>query len=355
LLGDSNLGILAAWPAAALLVLGSAAWGVVSGARSRRRAADVLALGVGAGALLLLSTQAGNVNHGGTRGMSRYALWLVPVVVPALAGLGQREGWRPRVLVLALGLLSLLSLFPGYLPARPERFLSPTPLAMWLWTRHPGVERPLPEIFAERTWGRESPHYPPGEESPGVLPAATAHCETALVRGDDTPVGRWPLQCEPAAKPQACRRTAALCYAVAGPGRRRFLPAPEQAAYRGDGLRRWYWTGAPDTALVRAMAAVRWADMGLVDPGDEDYFLAARHGVGRIQLLTSEGAFAVWFDRRRKEDAWVEPRVGAPSTARFVDPLAGRELARARLLPGAPVRLRLPPATPAFLVVVEDE
>jgi hypothetical protein len=95
--------------------------------------------------------------------------------------------------------------------------------------------------------------------------------------------------------------------------------------------------------------------MDLVDPAADDQFLAAHHGVGRIQLLTTGGAFAAWFDRRRKEDAWVELRVGAPSTARFVDPLAGRELARARLLPGTPVRLRLPPATPLLLIVVEDE
>ncbi len=75
--------------------------------------------------------------------MSRYALWLAPLLaVPALTRLSTRGRARPALVT--LGALSLLSTFQDYLPNRAERYLEPTPLAAWLWTRHPELDRPLP-------------------------------------------------------------------------------------------------------------------------------------------------------------------------------------------------------------------
>jgi hypothetical protein len=354
LLGDSNLGLVPAWPVAGLAALASLAWAVALLARGGRRAGDALALVAAVGSLIVVSTQTANVNHGGTRGMSRYALWLTPFVVPLLARVGARPGRPWRVGLAAAGGLSLLSLFPEYLPARPERYLEPTPFARRVWTRHPGLERPLPEVFAERSRGRESTARDAEGEYPGVLPAATAHCEMALVRGDGSPVGLWPLACAPAAKPEACRPPGALCYAQAGREGPRFAPAPAQPGFHGTSLLRWYWTGTPDEGLARDVRAAPWAEMGLVDPRDVDEFVGARHGTGRIHLLTARGAFAVWFDRVRQADAWIEPRVRRSATARLVDPIAARELALERLSPDATSRIRLPAVSPLLLVVVDD-
>jgi hypothetical protein len=246
--------------------------------------------------------------------------------------------------VAALGVLSLVSLFPEYLPARAERYLEPTPLARWLWTRHPGLDRPLPEVFAERAWG-----YPPL----GFTPAATPGCEKALVRGDGTPVGRWPLPCAPAEKPEACRAPGALCYADGGPPGYRFSSAPSQPTFRDEGLQKWYWTGAPPAALADEMRALPWQDLSLVDPRDEGVFVAARQGAGRLQIRTAPGAYAVWLDGARRGDAWLAPRALHPATAILVDPLTGEDLGRTNVDPGRVARVALPARAPLLLVVRE--
>jgi len=343
-LGDPNLGLFAGWPATAVLAVVGVAMAVARLRRPSPATTDVLALGLALAALLVLFTQPGNINHGGTRGMSRYAVWLVPFLVPVLAALSARTSAFARAGVAGLGVLSIVSLFPEYVPARAERYLEPTPLARWLWTRHPGLDRPLPEVFAERAWG-----YPPL----GFTPAATAGCEKALVRGDGTPVGRWPLPCAPAEKPEACRAPGALCYADGGPPGYRFSSAPSQPTFRDEGLQRWHWTGAPSAALADEMRALPWPDLSLVDPRDEGVFVAARQGAGRLQIRTAPGAYAVWLDGARRADAWLAPRALHPATAILVDPLTGEDLGRTGVDPGCVARVALPPRAPLLLVVRE--
>jgi hypothetical protein len=343
-LGDPNLGLFTGWPAMGVLALLGAAMAATRLRRPSPATADVLALASALLALLVLFTQPGNINHGGTRGMSRYALWLVPFAVPVVVALGARTGALARVGLAGLGVLSLFSLIPEYLPARPERYLEPTPFARWIWTRHPGLDRPLPEVFAERAWG-----YPPL----GSVPASTPGCEKALVRGDGTPVGKWPLACAPAEKPEACRAPGTLCYADGGPPDYGFVRAPAQPTFRDEGLQRWYWTGAPAVALADELRALPWRDLGLVDPKDESDIIADRHGAGRLQLRTAAGAYLVWLDGARQGDAWLAPRALRPATAILVDPLTGEDLGRTELDPEHVRRIALPPRAPLLLVVRE--
>jgi hypothetical protein len=335
---DPNLGLLPAWPSLGL----AAAWAVVLAVRARGRDWpwwEVSAGALAVGSLLFLFTQPGNINHGGTRGMSRYALWLAPFVLPALARLAA-DGRRGLLAVLAG--LSLLSAIPEYLPSREERYLEPTPLAAWLWTRHPGLDRPLPEVFAERAWG-----YPPL----GGVPASTPECEMALVRGDGTAIGHWPLSCAPAEKPASCRTPGILCYAVRRPGGYGFAPAPGQPTFPDRESSRWYWSGTPTAELTDVSRRLPWKDYGLVAPEDEGVLVVGRWGSGRLQLRAAAGGFLAWIDGVRKDGAWLATVVRRPSTAILVDPLTGAELTRTRISANAMQRIELPQRAPLLLVV----
>ena len=335
---DPNLGLLPAWPSLAL----AAALAVVLAVRARGLRWpwwEVAAFTIALGSLLLLFTQPGNINHGGTRGMSRYALWLAPFVVPALRYLA--AAGRPGLLAVLAG-LSLLSAIPEYLPSREERYLEPTPLAAWLWTQHPGLDRPLPEVFAERAWG-----YPPL----GGVPASTPRCEMALLRGDGTAIGHWPLPCAPAEKPLSCRAPGTLCYAARRPDGYRFAPAPLQPTFLDRDSTRWYWSGTPTAELVAAMSRLPWKDYGLVSPEDEGVFVAGRWGSGKLELRTAPGGFLVWIDGVRRDGAWLALVVRAPGTAILVDPLKGAELSRTRLAGDSAQRISLPLRAPLLLVV----
>ena len=337
---DPNLGLLPAWPSLGLAV----ALALLLGRSGRERVPwwDVAALALAVLALLVLFVQPGNINHGGTRGMSRYALWLAPFVVPALARLAA-AGPRMLTCLAALAGLSLLSTIPEYLPNRPERYLEPTPLAEWLWTRHAGLDRPLPEVFAERAWG-----YPPL----GAVPASTPGCEMALVRGDGTAIGRWPLSCAPAEKPLTCHELGVLCYAERRPGGYGFVRAPTQPTYLDRGSSRWYWSGTPAAELAAIMRRLPWKAYGVVAPEDEGVFIADRRGIGKVQLRAAPGTYLAWFDGVRKNGAWLAPVVRLPSTAILIDPLTGTELSQTRLSVEATRRIELPPRAPLLLVVM---
>jgi hypothetical protein len=167
----------------------------------RRGSSRQLAFVVGAQAFFLFAfAQAPNANSGGTPGMSRYALWLVPPLVLLIDRHRVLEhGKRVMPALTALTMLSVLWSLALFNPLRPQSYLSPTPLAAWVWRGHPGLENPLPEIFAERLRHQD-----------GVNPiASTADCEKALLQE-----GRWPDPCGSAQPlPEACQSEGALCYA----------------------------------------------------------------------------------------------------------------------------------------------
>jgi hypothetical protein len=196
---DPNIGLFANVPPLALAAV-LAAW---SARRSLLRATQMFALAAAA-VLLFGFTQATNVNHGGTPGMSRYALWLIPLMIPLLQEAAVHEKRRGKQTMLFVAVLSAAWCVALFHPARSERFFHPTRLAEMLWTRYPGASNPVPEIFIERLQ-----HH----ERSWTIPIATEGCEKALIGSPDGSEPAWPPQCRPHPVPEVCRRSGAMCYA----------------------------------------------------------------------------------------------------------------------------------------------
>ena len=203
-LWDLNIGLLPhdPWIALAVLVSIGLAWS------SRDRpltGAYRIAAVLSAAWLLFVFSQMINMNHGGTPGMSRYALWLIPLAIPFLADPGT-AGARPwmRAAIASAAVLWSVWLFR---PAAPERYLEPAPAAMYVWTHYPALDNPVPEIFVERLRHGELFR----------LTAATPDCSKVLLWR-----GEWPQVCPAQPAPDWCSRGS--CYANrASDGRYRFV------------------------------------------------------------------------------------------------------------------------------------
>jgi hypothetical protein len=196
---DPNIGILPNFPALAPVVVAAA---IVVAARRRWRAIepDVIVAGVLAVVLLAVFAQTPNVNSGGTPGPARYGLWLIPLAIPILAAAerADRATWRRGIAAVAVA--SCAWAVVVYHPRRPEVYLEPTMLAAYVWERHPALDRPLPEVFAERVTGYDI--FTP------LVPVATTSCSKVLLVE-----GRWPAQCPATDVPTACTAPGEYCYA----------------------------------------------------------------------------------------------------------------------------------------------
>jgi hypothetical protein len=176
---------------------------------------ESIALAAAVGFVLAFS-QAVNVHHGGTPGLSRYAVWLMPLTIPAFARLNDvtsAQRW--------LGPIALLSAVASafmYGPAIPENAREPSLLARYLWTRHPGWNNPLPEVFAEVSAHQEV----------RSAPIWTRDCEKVLLIGRENAVP-FPIPCVPAPVPAECTQEGALCYANRDGKGYRFVRAPGSA------------------------------------------------------------------------------------------------------------------------------
>ncbi len=207
---DPNLGLLPYAPV--LMVL------AVLGA-SRVSRPTALACGSAAALLLLVVAQSANVNHGGTPGMSRYALWLLAILVPLVAeGAELLKQRHPDLLVAAITVSVACSLWL-FRPALEERHTAPNWFTTLAWSRWPGLDNPLPEVFADRVGGADGQ---------SVVPVATRGCSKVLTRGDGDAVW-WPFPCTPSQAPDECVREGALCYVNNGVFRR----APAQPLFSG--------------------------------------------------------------------------------------------------------------------------
>jgi hypothetical protein len=340
ILVDVNLGLAFASPSLALGV-GLAVVGLVT-VKTRPFEMDTLVLLAGtAGAILVIVTQPVNLNSGGTRSVSRYALWLVPLAVPLLDHFERSARWAKGAL-LALAAASLLMALGDYDPRRGQRYLAPTPTAEWLWRHWPSATSPLPEVFAERT-----AHF----EGPGVVPTATAGCEKALLVGDDSPGAAWPLWCRPSAVSSSCSAAGVYCYANRTGTGYSFVRAPRQPGF--DGLRpvAWYWRGSPDESLLRLLVGLPWDRLRLADPDNTEALFAGRRGLGHVRGRIDEDILLVWVDRPH-EGAWVSLRPGPDRQAVLIDPQMARVLQNVPLHPSLPTTLSIPYRSPLLLVVV---
>ena len=181
---------------------------------------------------LLAFSQTPNINHGGTPGPSRYALWLLALAAPLFAGCaGLIRPSRRRAAIL-LTALAMIHVFLVFRPRQPERYLRPTGLATWVWRHAPTWYSPLPEVFAERV---------AEQDGRARIPVATADCHKVLLAGTGAAEVAWPNGCRAATPPEGCLAPRALCYASLTRDGYRFAAVPPQPGFR-------YEVAEPDAA-----------------------------------------------------------------------------------------------------------
>jgi hypothetical protein len=298
-----------------ILVLVALAIGLVARRRPRAFVTWTHATSIITGLAFLISfAQATNVHHGGTPGMSRYALWLVPLAIPWLAdadALGSivwtRIAWTGAV-------VSALICAFAFHPAVPQYARQPTVLADFLWTRAPTWYNPLPEIFAEILNGGET----------RAVPVATANCEKVLITGE-ADRGTWPLPCFPQTVPQWCTRPGALCYANRLGSSYQFVRAPggllSLSGFEYDASRVW---PRETEAIVRALFS-EWQWWTWRPNTDPDNVLRASHDVNVLEL---EGPRRwVFVLRHAGPDAGMAFRLPGHATGAIVDAATGQTLA----------------------------
>jgi hypothetical protein len=213
---DPNVGFVFAAP---LLAATVAAAGLLVVVRERTRLMEPgVWLALAGGFVFLASfAQATNVNSGATPGMSRYALWLLPLALPIFRAASAAHVAAPRRWLTALALASCAWSVVAFHPRQPERYLAPSLAANVLWTHWPSLDNPLPEIFAERASGDE----------PATLPVATGGCTKVLLRE-----GRWPGRCNPRpVVPPSCQAAGTFCYANRSDAAYDFVPVAPARGY----------------------------------------------------------------------------------------------------------------------------
>jgi hypothetical protein len=153
---DPDIGLLANWPVAGLLLL--ALVFLVVKKRTSLTGGTGLFLIFSVPVLLWSQSRTMNLNHGGTYHISRYALWFLYVffliVWQIMMELSRTEVRRRGVwirLAVVIGLIVTVE----YWPTRPETYLKPTWASRQLYDRFPGIYDPMPGIFTERYRGKE--------------------------------------------------------------------------------------------------------------------------------------------------------------------------------------------------------
>jgi len=329
---DPNLGLL---PYAPVLV-------ILAGAGAERvpRRTLVVCLAA-AGALLAVFAQSGNVNHGGTPGMSRYGLWLLALMMPFVAeGCARLAVTRP---VLLRVLMAVSVVFSAY-TFRPEWLdrsgASPNWLAETIWTRWPALDNPLPEVFAERVSGRDG--------APAV-PVGTSGCEKLLIRGDGTEAW-WPFPCQPKPVPEACTVKNALCYVNAGV----VTVAPLQRRFAFEEATDHAWTTGTMNRFAPVLSLLgttpRWLRVGGAGARVVD--------TDQIELpyvVQGSSGLAAWI--RSLEKPVTQPairvKVAGPSIVQFWHPDTLAPEAKPMALTGGMHTIAVPRAT-TVLVMVTD-
>jgi hypothetical protein len=333
---DPNIGLLSHAPLLVLTIVAAAVL-VIRRARSSLVEADVWVAFAGACIFLLSFSQTTNLNNGATPGMSRYAVWLIPLSIPicrrATAVLGSPA---PRWLIL-LALASCVWSIVAFQPRRLESYTTPTRIASILWTWWPSLDNPLPEIFAERVSGEE----------PGLAPIATPDCAKVLLFG-----GQWPVPCVPQSVPGPCGARNALCYANRTRSGYVFVPVRPQAFNTLEPHRVWTWNEASALGVERILDRVEWRNLRWIRLGAPGAMVRDAHEVSWAYELQSDEALVALV---------AEPREGASLTlslpgimsGSLLDQKTGKEIlpVRVETAPQDLVGLELPTGRSVVLVL----
>jgi len=183
---DPDLGLIA-WAPLLALIAAIGLGMILYGHRSIRRESWLRLTAfcaLGSGALFLFSfSQTPNLNSGGTVHLIRYAIWLLPLMLPLLEPPVRWLATRHPALPLALAAVSLVGYGALFAPSTIEVSTSPAPqsrfLAVWfpevyLWL--PRTLTQVPEVFYERQTNLEVAAL---GDDPGS--AATAGCQVILL------------------------------------------------------------------------------------------------------------------------------------------------------------------------------
>ena len=313
---DPNIGLLFQAP---LLILTIVAAAAVLAVRPHAwvRSPEVLLALAGAGVFLVSFAQTPNFNHGGTPGISRYSLWLVPLALPVLQRAAEAVSPRSESRFVPLALASCVWCLVAFHPALPERYKAPTRAASLIWERWPWLDNPLPEVFSERMSGEE----------PGLAPAATAGCSKVLLAG-----GAWPVPCLPQPVPPACRAPDSLCYANRANGRYAFVPLALRASYTFERQRprTWEWAEDPESAVQRALARLNWAALRQFSQSAPGAMVRATRNVPWTYGLQGDTQLLLYL-ARPQPDASVTLRLPGTMAGSLLDPEAGGEIRAVRI------------------------
>lgn len=302
-LTDVNMGLIARFPPFVLAV-GAATYLLGRYELVRLREPFLATTALAALALLYVVSQPLDQNHGGSPDLSRYGLWLMPLAVPLFSQAATSARRTTRLAGAVLLVLAAAWTVVAFRPSRPEQFLQPTPLAEWLWTRHPMWNNPRAESFAERI----------SRQRPPLIPTATPNCEKVLLYE-----GTWPAHCLPLGQPpEVCREPAHFCYAnrtATGSGYLFIDAGTAIGAAAVQSEHTW-------TRETPAVATLRQLVTGLASGEPEEHgspvSVRGVWNVGWMHAWAGEER-AVVYVRQTRPDARLGVRARVPMTARVVD------------------------------------
>ena len=307
---DPNLGLIAGDPPLVAAMATLVVLLLLKASRSFLRAEVILSMA--AAALFLASfAQTVNFNHGGTPGMSRYALWLIPLAIPLLQQIELHGTAFSRRFVPSAATISCVWCLFAFHPGLPEEYGKPSWLGSYLWTRWPSLNNPLPEVFAERLGG--------GDLS--WLPVATAGCEKVLLLGRGEQ-GMWPAPCYPAEIPESCRARDELCYANRSGASYSFVHV--RTEYYSFRFRRENtWTAASEPAVRQLFGSVGWDRLRLVSSSEPQRVVRAVYEIGRVWAFEGDSALLLCLSAPREDANLTLRPPAAVMTGSFLNPDTG--------------------------------
>lgn len=271
-IGDLNVGLFPNHPLLIAALMAAAVFLVRDWRRVLR--VDVGVAVIAAAVLLLAFPQIRNWTHGGTPGISRFAVWLIPFALPLLAAPAMSAASRRFFSVLAIGSLAYGVVY--FAPAVPQlaHRSEPSWLARQVWQHAPTWSRPLPLVFA----GVVKPHRT-------TVPIAAAGCGKVLLVGRGEAQGMWPRPCLPAPIPAECRVPGEFCWANRTASTYAFEVVSEQTPqvpYDPASV----WPREAEEGIRAAIESLGWTQLGELRPRARD------HAIREIAGATPETALA---------------------------------------------------------------
>jgi hypothetical protein len=272
-------------------------------------------IGVTLAAALVAFAQTPNPAHGGTPGMSRYALWLAPLLLPLLMAADDVGGRLWRITLTTSAVASTGISLIAFHPARPELSHRPTWVASWLWTHHPAWSNPPARVFVDSL-----------DQHGGLtLPVTTPDCRKALLTGRGEQGGMWPVPCLPMPVPPHCREPGAICYANARAAGYTFEPVHSAAGRKFIYARERAWPSDAEAGVAEALASAGWWSAQHIPRSSVTSILRAADGVRAGPLFQGPDG-AILLLRDSSPGAKVHLRPAGPVRGVFVSGTTGATL-----------------------------